>query len=122
MLRGAKLESSRPSIIAPISRKGCVTLFIGRERRYLSPVNTKCPFAELKSPQKSLIPVPEFPQSRISNGSCIPPELILMVMPSSITFAPRFFTISNEFKVSSARRKLVISLVPDASIENITDL
>ena len=105
-----------------MSRSGCVTLFIGRERRYLSPVSTKCPFAELSNPQKSRIPVPEFPQSKISNGSFMPSELILIVTPSSSIFAPRFFTISKEFRVSSARKKFVISLVPDASIENITDL
>jgi len=43
----------------------------------------------------------------------------VIITPSSSTFAPRFFTIANVFIVSSARKKLVILLVPFASIANI---
>ena len=120
ILKGAKSPSALPSSFAPMLLSGVVTLFIGRERRYLSPVNTKCPFAELKSPQKRRIPVPELPQSKTSKLSCIPSEDISIICPSSFTVAPRFFTICREFIVSSPRRKFSILLVPSASMANIT--
>ena len=65
MQSGALSPLSLPSILAPISHKGFVTLFIGLWFKYLSPFKIKKPFLLANNPIKILIAVPEFLQSRI---------------------------------------------------------
>ena len=66
---GASESFWRPMISAPICFRGWTIRCMGRSRREPSPVITETKDWEASTPESSLMDVPLFPASRMSEGS-----------------------------------------------------
>ena len=119
------MPSSLPLILAPICASGPTTLFIGLAWRYLSPVRVDVNCCGLKRPIKSLVVVPELPQSIILSGSLRPWRpfpLTKTWVPLISIEAPRARIAFAVDRVSSDIKKSLTKVVPVASEPSMRDL
>src|SRR3990172_3404205 len=122
---GGYLSLALAIISAPICMRGIITLCIGRWRNDSSPVRTERKGFPESTPERSLIVVPEFPQSMMLSGSLIPlMPLPSMIISSHVSFisTPNALKAVIVLKGSSALRKFFIMLFPFAREDSMTAL
>lgn len=85
------------AISAPISDNGSIMRFIGRFERLSSPIKVEIKFCPARIPDIKRIVVPEFPQSRASDGADIfPLDLIIKLSLNSASIPKALQTLSEE--------------------------
>lgn len=91
-----------------------MTRFIGRPERLLSPINVLLKSNEAKSPDKSLIDVPELPQSSADAGAWSFFGAVRISVRSSIKSAlqPNCLIISSVARQSAPKEKFEILILP----------
>jgi len=115
MASGARLPWLRPRMRAPMRVSGSTTRFMGRLRRYWSPVTTEKNDCPASRPVIRRMVVPELPQSITSPGSlrpCSPLPRMTTVSPSSAISTPMERKAPMVAILSPPRRKPRTVVVP----------